>query len=456
MKLNQVILPVLALGVGGAFLFSAAQEAEGYTLIGGSLSQSQRDFRVFNNFTGASDNNNQTPDPQFPAYQGADMAIWKGVVEWSSIAHGDGSGDPTQGVLGSSGANFDPSWQGNATSTGNSNNNIHSQISGSNGGVLAYCETPISDGWRIRYYEGWVWSDGPGSAGGNAIDLQEVACHEYGHALGLGHSTNGGATMYPSYSGGTAGRSIHSDDIAGCKAVYGAMSGTKPTITGLSINGNSITVTGTGFDGTGNQVWFTQAASGGNGTPIKVTGLNSNGTSITATIPAAAGPGDVLVRRNNTGHGGLSNPWPTDLSGGSGGCTDPVTYCGTSPNSVGAGAFISYSGSASMSANDLTLLCAGLVPNTPGLFYYGPNQTAVILGEGVRCVDGNLTRLDVKVADTLGTVVDPLNLNAPPFSSGPGAVSSGDLRNFQYWYRDPAGGLIGYNLSDGLEVTFCP
>jgi hypothetical protein len=42
------------------------------------------------------------------------MAIWKGVSEWGSELHGgNGLGDPTQ-TVGSGGANFDVSWQGNA------------------------------------------------------------------------------------------------------------------------------------------------------------------------------------------------------------------------------------------------------------------------------------------------------------------------------------------------------
>jgi hypothetical protein len=134
----------------------------------------------------------------------------------------------------------------------------------------------------------------------------------------------------------------------------------------------------------------------------------------------------------------------------------PTNYCTTSPNSVGTGAIIGSSGTTSMSANDLTLLCWGLVPNTPGLFYYGTDRTVLPLGEGVRCVDGNLIRLSVKVADMFGTSFDSLDLNSPPFSSGLGAVTAGDLRNFQYWYRDITGGPFGYNLSDALEVNFVP
>jgi hypothetical protein len=137
-------------------------------------------------------------------------------------------------------------------------------------------------------------------------------------------------------------------------------------------------------------------------------------------------------------------------------CEDPTVYCGTSPNSVGSGATIGYFGTSSISANNLVLSCIGLVPNKPGLFYYGPNQTAVLLGEGVRCVDGNLTRLDVLVVDALGIANHVTDLSSPPFSSGPGAVTPGDKRNFQFWYRDTDGGTAGFNLSDGLEVTFCP
>ena len=115
---------------------------------------------MFNNFTMGSANNNQVPDPQFPGYQGAVMSIWKGAVEWQSITHGDGSGDPLQSNLGDGGANFDPSFQGEATSVGGINDNVHSMISGCNGGVLAFAESPGSNGWRIRYYECWSWQDG--------------------------------------------------------------------------------------------------------------------------------------------------------------------------------------------------------------------------------------------------------------------------------------------------------
>lgn len=455
MKLSTLLLPTVGLGLGVA-LMMPAQQAEAWTTIGGSLGQSQRDFRVFNNFSDASDNNNQTPDDQFPGYQGAVMAIWKGVVEWGSLPHGDGSGDSTQAAIGSGEANFDPSFQGLATQVGSTNNNIHSQIGGSNPATLAYCETPISDGWRIRYYEGWSWGDGPGVVANNQFDLQSVACHEYGHALGLGHSDANNATMYPSTPPGSeAGRSITNDDRAGLAAIYGTMSATKPVISDVFVSSGQITINGTGFDSSGNQVWFTQANAGGNGTPVILTNVVSNGTSITVNIPNLAGPGDVLVRRNNTGHAGLSNAWPTDLEPSDGGCGTPTTFCSSTQNSLGVAAKIDSAGSASRAANDLKLMCSGLPSGAAGIFFYGDNEAAIPFGEGVLCVTGNIIRMNVQSADVLGSVEKTLDLNSGSFSSGNGAAITGQSKKFQFWYRDVAGGPSGFNTSDGLSVTFC-
>jgi len=314
MNFKLLVLPAGALAAAGILL--TPSESVGFSTIGGSLSQSQRDFRVYDNFSGSGPNNNTTPDPSWPGYTGAEMAIWKGCAEWSSVPHGGaGAGDPTQPQVGGSGANFDPSWQGNATSVGTSNNNIHSEISGSSGGVLAYCETPISDGWRIRYYSTWSWQDGPGTVS-TGIDLQGVACHEYGHALGLGHSSVGQTTMFASISGtGQGQRSIEDDDVAGVQFVYGVVDNTvKPRITGVDLVGGTLTVIGNNFATNNNEVWFTQAGTGGNGTPIKVTGLNATSNSIiTAVVPGTAGPGDVMVKQGgNSGHSGLSNLWPFD------------------------------------------------------------------------------------------------------------------------------------------------
>lgn len=321
MKLTTVLLPAVLLG--GSALLLVPQDSEGFTTIGGSLSLSQRDVRVFNNFEDAIANDNQAVSANFPGYFGAPQAIWKAIVEWGSELHGNGAGDPHQNNgLGSGGANFDASWQGLATGVGTTNNNIASALPGSGGGVLAFVETPISDGWRMRFYENWNWADGPGTTiGSGNIDLQGVATHEYGHSLGLGHTNVSGSTMTSTVSGnGVTDRSIAADDIAGVKFIYGTKSTSKPRITGVTINPNgSVTINGTNFSATGNQVWFTQAGVGGNGSPITLTNVVSSagGTVITVTPPGTAGPGDVLVRNNGTGNANLSNAWPLSLDGGS-------------------------------------------------------------------------------------------------------------------------------------------
>jgi hypothetical protein len=55
------------------------------------------------------------------------------------------------------------------------------------------------------------------------IDLVSVFAHEFGHALGLAHSTVRDALMYPYYGG--PHRFLHDDDIQGIRAIYGAGTG---------------------------------------------------------------------------------------------------------------------------------------------------------------------------------------------------------------------------------------
>ena len=444
------------------------EPAGAFTTIGGSLGYTQRDFRVNNNFPDAASNNNTTEVDNFPGYTGCFVAFWKGAIEWSSELHaGDGNGDPAQnGGLGSGGANFDAFFAGEVNSSGGTNDNIVSSISSCSSGVLAYCETPISNGWRIRMCEQWTWADGPGTNLGNGVCIQGVFCHEYGHALGLGHSTVGGSTMYPSISGsGVAARTIASDDIAGVQYVYGVRAGNKPKITNIGITGNSMTVTGSGFTGSGNQVWFTPSGTTGTGgNPIvSVSNLTSNGTSISLTIPAAAGPGNVMVKTSGNGHDDMSNAWPSDLGdngGGGGSCDAPTNYCSTSGNSASPfGAVMSFSGTASYTANDLTLECYGAIPGQFGIFYYGPAQISSPFGNGIRCVGSGFLgtfRLPVLQADSFGDAYCVLDYNQPPMNAGNGIIVDGQEFNFQFWYRDPQAGGSNFNLSDGLNIVFCP
>ena len=204
MNPKSLVLPTLSLG-GAALLFAPLPPSQAFSKIGGSLGETQRDVRVYDNFADSTADNNTGTAGQFPGYTGLELAIWKGVVEWGSELHGDGTGDPLSGnLLGDGGANFDAFWAGNADNVGSQNSNIASAIATCAASTLAFTETPISDGWRIRFCDNWIWDDGPGTIS-SRWDIQGVMCHEYGHALGLGHSGSGSATMFPSMTASSSG-----------------------------------------------------------------------------------------------------------------------------------------------------------------------------------------------------------------------------------------------------------
>lgn len=140
--------------------------------------------------------------------------------------------------------------------------------------------------------------------------------------------------------------------------------------------------------------------------------------------------------------------WIQEFSVGS-----PIeNYCITSANSVGPGALISATGTASSSANDLVLNATGCPLNVQGLFFYGPNETFTPLGNGWLCVAGNIQRLAVTPTNNLGTVSLAVDNTAFPVN---GAWAPGTNWKLQYWYRDPTVG-VGFNLTDALSVTFLP
>ena len=127
-------------------------------------------------------------------------------------------------------------------------------------------------------------------------------------------------------------------------------------------------------------------------------------------------------------------------------------YCSTAPNSVGSGGLITFTGSTSVSANDLVLRANSLPTGQFGAFYFGPNQIQVPFGDGFRCVGGDTIRLPVQQTTVAGTAVRALDLNNLPSGA---IIVSGDVVNFQFWYRDPGFGGSGYNLTDAIAFTFC-
>jgi hypothetical protein len=127
--------------------------------------------------------------------------------------------------------------------------------------------------------------------------------------------------------------------------------------------------------------------------------------------------------------------------------------CSTSPNTAGAGVQISITGIPSVSLNGLGFDATGGPSNQPGLFFHGPGAANQPFGEGVRCVSTPILRIPSLVFfDGSGNTSKQLDMNANALSG----IQPADNRYFQLWYRDPLGGLSGFNLSNGLEITFCP
>ncbi|MFT4539211.1 MAG: hypothetical protein ACI841_003159 [Planctomycetota bacterium] len=158
---------------------------------------------------------------------------------------------------------------------------------------------------------------------------------------------------------------------------------------------------------------------------------------------------NFMIDRIHFYHGGVPNPeddnQPQSICGIAG------SYCDASPNSTGFPTQMSALGSVSLSDDDFKLK-ARVVPNQPGLFYFGTQEASIPFGDGTRCVGGTTYRLNVMMP-----VFDALEANVP-LTTGPhvGVIDPGDTFHFQAWYRDPAAGGSGFNLSDGLHVNFVP
>ncbi|XP_061537326.1 collagenase 3 [Phycodurus eques] len=91
----------------------------------------------------------------------------------------------------------------------------HNPFDGPNG-LLAHAYPPGQGiGGDTHFDEDEHWSKDS-----SAYNLFIVAAHELGHALGMSHSTDSGALMYPIYSYAT-GYPLAEDDVKGIQALYG-------------------------------------------------------------------------------------------------------------------------------------------------------------------------------------------------------------------------------------------
>ncbi|GEM_PF-154206 len=132
-------------------------------------------------------------------------------------------------------------------------------------------------------------------------------------------------------------------------------------------------------------------------------------------------------------------------------------YCVAQPNSTGSTGSIGVAGSASIAANTFTLTAQGATPNQFAIFFYGPEQAQLPLGDGFLCIGSGTTGLfrlnPPQLIEVDGSLTHAFDFDATPANAGAGEVLPGSTWNFQMWYRDPGG--AGSNLTDAVSVTFC-
>ncbi len=132
-----------------------------------------------------------------------------------------------------------------------------------------------------------------------------------------------------------------------------------------------------------------------------------------------------------------------------------LRFCSATVNSSGQFAAIHVGGSCIVDLNEFVLTATGL-PDQFGLFYYGANQlnggNGIPFFNGLACVDGSQSFRLPPVLIIDGVANYQLDFTDPPIVGG--TILPGSAWNFQFWFRDPAGGGTFVNLSDAIVATF--
>ncbi|MEM1447802.1 MAG: hypothetical protein AAGI22_01745 [Planctomycetota bacterium] len=190
-------------------------------------------------------------------------------------------------------------------------------------------------------------------------------------------------------------------------------------------------------------------------------GVPLNGNFLVWNQNAMGDNGDVADRRNG-------GPGWNLFSGQDRGAFRVMTaealgtnYCAANPNSTGATAAMSASGTPSVAANSLTLECSDMPQQSFSFFITGQTQgfTAMPGGSaGNLCLGGAIGRFvgpgEIQNSGLSGTVQLPVDLTQVPTPTGFVSIQAGETWNFQCWFRDSVGGAATSNFSDGLEIAF--
>ncbi len=174
--------------------------------------------------------------------------------------------------------------------------------------------------------------------------------------------------------------------------------------------------------------------------------------------------------QNNNGCGMPFNPYASYFMEMQADTTIPLwgdTYCATNPNSTGTNSTLSFEGSASVAANDMTLT-ATIPPLSFGFFITSQTQGFVANpagSEGNICLAGAVGRFvgpgQIKNSGAAGEIalstgLGEWSLSAIPAPNGPYGAMAGSTANFQLWHRDVVGSNTTSNFTNAREVTWLP
>lgn len=119
-------------------------------------------------------------------------------------------------------------------------------------------------------------------------------------------------------------------------------------------------------------------------------------------------------------------------------------------NSQGHGARLFAEGTTHVAADDLQFFVSRARPNQPGVLIQGATQVATPFRDGILCTGNPTERLETIFTDANGNGASAGSI----VSSG--AVSVGDTRVYQFWYRDPqlSPCSTGSNFTSGLSIDW--
>jgi hypothetical protein len=185
---------------------------------------------------------------------------------------------------------------------------------------------------------------------GTTYDLFTVAMHEFGHALGLYHSSSPYAVMFSAYNG--ARSALTSDDISGIRNIYsynnprapdqyGSLNNSFTTAAGLTsqINTANDTLLVTGdITKTAEKDYYTVTAPAGTGSTVTID-VQSSGLSLLAPTLTIYAADQVTVLGSASGAGHYGTTLTVNLSNATAGQQIYVKVGGADNTALGTGAY---------------------------------------------------------------------------------------------------------------------